>query len=103
MSGMLLLLYPQAGALTLTLLLPIWFIAHCIARIAHLPHIRVMAGNGPFYYGLITNIIGLVLGFMMLLRPLFTLTVVRYFAGVYLILLGVDSIVMAFGPIGRND
>ena len=102
MSGMLLLLYPQAGALVLTLLFPIWFIAHCIARLAHLPYVRLEAGNGIFYYGLVTNIIGLILGFMMLLKPLFTLTVIRYFAGIYLILLGIDSIVMAFSPMGRN-
>ncbi|HIS00209.1 MAG TPA: DUF308 domain-containing protein [Candidatus Excrementavichristensenella intestinipullorum] len=103
MSGMLLLLYPQAGALVLTLLFPIWFIAHCIARLAHLPYVRLEAGNGIFYYGLVTNIIGLILGFMMLLKPLFTLTVIRYFAGIYLILLGIDSIVMAFSPMGRNN
>ena len=48
------------------------------------------------------NIIGLVLGFMMLLSPIFTLETIRYFAGMYLILLGVDSIVMAFSPMGRH-
>ena len=68
----------------------------------HLPYVRLEAGNGIFYYGLVTNIIGLILGFMMLLKPLFTLTVIRYFAGIYLILLGIDSIVMAFSPMGRN-
>ena len=38
----------------------------------------------------------------MLLNPLITLTAVRYIAGAYLILLGVDSVVMAFSRMGRN-
>lgn len=37
MSGIMLLVYPAAGALVLTLLFPIWFIAHCISKLTHLP------------------------------------------------------------------
>lgn len=32
MTGIMLLVYPGAGTLALTLLFPIWFIAHCICR-----------------------------------------------------------------------
>ena len=40
--------------------------------------------------------LGLVLGFLMLFDPLFTLTTIRCFASAYLILLGIDSVVITF-------
>ena len=63
---------------------------------------RFVAGNGIFYFSLVIHIIGLILGCLMLLNPLITLTAVRYIAGAYLILLGIDSVVMAFSRMGRN-
>ena len=36
MSGMMLLVYPGTGVLVLTVLFPIWFIAHCVSRLTHL-------------------------------------------------------------------
>ena len=102
MSGVMLLMYPQAGVLVLTILFPIWFIAHCISRLAHLSHIRFVAGDGIYYFVLIVNIIGLILGIMMFFRPLFTLTTLRWFASIYLVLLGIDSMVMAFSRMGTR-
>lgn len=102
MSGIMLLVYPRTGVLVLTVLFPIWFIAHCISRLAHLGHIRFVAGNGIYYFTLIVNIIGLILGFLMIFNPFFTLTTIRYFASVYLILLGIDSVVMAFSRMGTR-
>ena len=102
MAGVMLLVYPKAGAMVLTLLFPIWFIAHCISRLAHQPHVRRIAGSGMHTLTLIINIIGLILGFMMLLSPLFTLATLRNFAGIYLILLGIDSILMSASRMGMR-
>ena len=102
MSGIMLLAYPGAGVIILTILFPIWFIAHCISRLSHLSSIRLIAGNATFYFALVINIIGLILGFMMLLSPIFTLNTIRYFASAYLILLGIDSVVMAASRIGMR-
>ena len=102
MSGLMLVVYPGAGVLVLTVLFPIWFIAHGISRLAHLGHIRFVAGNGIYYFTLIVNLIGLVLGILMLFHPLFTLATVRCFAGTYLILLGIDSVVMAASRMGKR-
>lgn len=102
MSGIMLVAYPRTGVLVLTLLFPIWFIAHCISRFTHLSHIRFVAGNGIYYFTLVINIIGLILGCLMLLSPLLTLTAIRSFAGVYLILLGIDSVAMAFSRMGKR-
>ena len=61
-----------------------------------------VAGNATFYFALVINIIGLILGFMMLLSPIFTLNTIRYFASAYLILLGIDSVVIAVSRMGRR-
>lgn len=45
LTGLMLLMYPNAGELVLVLLLPIWFIAHSISRLTHLPLVRRLAGN----------------------------------------------------------
>ena len=102
MSGVMLLVYPSAGAVVLTLLFPIWFIAHCISKLAHLPHIRMTAGDGMYVFTLVVNIIGLILGCMMFISPLFTIETICYFASIYLILLGIDSVAMAVSPIGKR-
>lgn len=102
MSGIMLLVYPTAGTLVLTLLFPIWFIAHCISRLSHLGYIRMVSGNGHYYFSMIILIIGLVLGVLMLFSPLLTITSIHYFASAYLILLGIDSIVTALGPMGAR-
>lgn len=101
MTGLMLVAYPGTGALVLTVLFPIWFIAHSVSRLAHLGYIRFVAGDGIYSFTLIVNVIGLVLGVLMAFNPLFTLTTIRYFASAYLILLGIDSVVMAVSRMGK--
>lgn len=102
MTGLMLVVYPGTGVLVLTVLFPIWFIAHVISRLAHLGRIRFVAGDGIYYFTLIVNVIGLCLGILMVIQPLFTLTTIRFFASAYLILLGIDSVVMAVSRMGRR-
>lgn len=101
MSGVALLIYPRLGEIMLTVLFPIWFIAHCISRLMQVHSIRFVAGDGIYLFTLAVNIIGLVLGCMMLLSPLFALSTIRCFAGCYLILLGAEGILTAFSRMGR--
>ena len=102
MTGLVLVVYPSTGVLVLTLLFPIWFIAHCISRLTQLNHVRYVAGSGVYRFALVINIIGLILGCLMILRPLFTLATLRYFAGFYLILLGIDAVVTAVSRMGTR-
>ena len=100
MCGCMLLLYPGAGKWVLSLLFPIWFMAHCISRLAHV-YIIHMTGRKFFYwFSLTVNIAGLALGILMVFNPVLTFMTMRfmgYVAAVYLILLGVDSIVAVSG------
>ncbi len=102
MSGVMLMLYPRAGVLVLTVLFPIWFIAHCVSRLMHVSHIRYVAGDGVFSFALVVNIVGLILGFLMLLSPIMTVSALRGFAGIYLVLLGVDGVVTAVSRMGTR-
>lgn len=102
MSGVMLLVYPNAGKIVMTILFPLWFIAHCISRLASLNNIRLFAGNFTYYFTLVLNIIGLILGTMMLVNPWISWLSIRYIISFYLILLGIDSIVLAISRIGSR-
>lgn len=93
MAGLMLICHPGAGKWILSLLVPLWFIAHCVSGLARLNFIRYSAGNAVYYMTMILNIIGLVLGFVMLFSPYAALLSASYIVGFYLVLLGCDSIV----------
>ncbi len=48
------------------------------------------------------NILGLVLGMMMILDPWFSLLSIRFIISIYLFLLGVDCIILAFSKVGTR-
>jgi len=103
LAGLLIVLNPGAGKWLFTIFFPIWFIAHCISRLANLGVTRVVAGNAYYYFSLVVNILGLLLGFMMILNPWISVLSFSYIIGIYMILLGVGSIVMAFSNSGARD
>ena len=102
MTGLMLLVYPTAGKLAVTILFPLWFIAHCISRLANLGRIRFFSGNFTYYFTLVLNIIGLVLGMLMLIDPWISLLSIRFIVGFYLTLLGVDCIILAVSGVGTK-
>lgn len=101
-AGVFLLLNIDAGKWVMVVLFPLWFITHCIARLCHLPEIRLMAGTGYYYFTLIVNIIGLVLGFVMIFNPMLSFFSVSYIIGFYLILIGIDYLVQAVSDVGMH-
>mgnify|MGYP002798497393 FL=1 len=102
MSGLALLAFPEAGKWIFSLLFPIWFIAHCISRLMNLGMIRLLAGKFRYYLALILNILGLILGFLMLFQPFLSALSISFIIAVYLILLGAESIAMASGEMGSD-
>lgn len=102
MAGVMLLVYPGAGRWVMVLLLPLWFIAHCVSRLSHLNFIRVTAGEIYYWFALIVNIIGIILGIMMIVRPMLSLFSAGFLIGTYLILLGVDNIMVGAGKLGSR-
>ena len=102
MAGVMLLVYPNAGKLILSVLVPLWFLAHCISRLSNLNKIRFFAGEFPYYFTLILNVLGLVLGGLMILNPWISLLSVPLVIGIYLLLLGVDCLILAFSKLGTR-
>lgn len=102
MAGMMLLVYPNAGKWILSLLFPVWFIAHCISRLCHLEAVRITAGKFMYYLTMALNIIGLALGVMMVFRPFTSLLSVSYIVGFYLVALGIDNIAMGISRMGSR-
>ncbi|MCD7920415.1 MAG: DUF308 domain-containing protein [Clostridiales bacterium] len=102
MVGFMLLVYPDVGTRALSILFPLWFLAHCFSRLAHLPFIRREAGPGYYYFMLVANIIGIMLAVLMLFQPVFSYFSLGLIIGVYLILLGIDSIVLGVSGVGAG-
>lgn len=101
-AGVILLFQPAVGAWVLVWVFPIWFIAHCISQLAHLSVIRMISGSAYYYFSLIVNIIGLILGIFMLVNPFLTMVSVPYMIGCYLIFLGIDGIVLALATFANH-
>ena len=102
MSGVMLLVYPNAGKIVMTVLFPLWFIAHSISRLSNLNTIRLFTSDFHYYFTLVLNIIGLILGTLMLVNPWISWVSIRYLISFYLVLLGIDCIVLAISRIGSR-
>lgn len=94
-AGILILFNINTGTWVLVTLFPIWFLAHCIARLAHLPYIRSAGGGTYYYFTLVINILGLILAILMICNPLFSFLSIGYLISIYLLFLGIDGIIFA--------
>lgn len=96
MSGVVILVNPRVGMAVFSLLFALWFITHCVSRLASLSWLRFVAGRGAYYAALVLDLIGLVLGALLVVLPTASLLALGYLAAGYLIVLGMESLVMAF-------
>ena len=99
MCGIMLLANPNVGKWALTILMPIWFIAHCVSGLTRVNLVRLIGNSFYYYFTLLLNILGLILGFMMLFSPVLSFLTIRaisYLVAVYLVLFGVESVIAAF-------
>ena len=101
-TGLALMAYPHIGELVVTLLLPLWFIAHSVSKLCHLGFIRSLYRGRYFYVSLVINVIGLVVGVLMIFWPQIALFSVAFLIGAYLVILGVDSVISACSKLGRD-
>ena len=76
--------------------------AHCIGRLTHLGLVRFVAGDFYYYFSLIVHVAGLVLGFVMLLKPVLTFLTLGYLVALCLVAFGIDCILLAFSNMGSR-
>lgn len=99
LAGVLLVLHPGAGTMLISIMFPLWFIAHCISKLSHLDVIRFRTGTANYYLTMVLNVIGLALGFIMLFNPVLSVNTVGFVMAFYLVVLGIDSLTIAFSDI----
>ena len=97
MAGFMLMVHPGAGTWVIAMILPIWIIAHCISRLSHLQYMKMHFGSTYYTISLILNIVGLIVGILLVFRPMVTIFSMGVLVGAYLILEGIECIVTAVG------
>lgn len=102
LAGFFIATNPHAGTWVLAILFPLWFMAHCISRLANLGVTRLVAGDSYYYVSLVVNVIGLVLGMMLLFLPGASTTILGVIVGIYLLLSGVASVMLALSKLGAK-
>lgn len=95
MAGFMLVVHPGAGTWAIAMILPIWIIAHCISRLSHLQYMKMSFGSTYYNLSLILNILGLIVGILLVFRPMITIFSMGVLVGAYLILEGIECIVAA--------
>lgn len=81
--------------LALPYVFAIWFVADSIFRLATIGYTRIF-GKGYFWFSLILNILGLIVGIMLLFQPLTAILTFSFLVGFYLMMFGIQNIMMAF-------
>ena len=100
--GMMLILCPGAAQRLVIWLFALWIIMHSISRLSHISTVRYFAGNSFGLVSLLLNIIGIVIGIMLLIEPIMAVVAFGYLIGLYLIVLGIDSIASALSKMGSD-
>ena len=94
MAGFMLAAHPEAGNWALAMILPIWIIAHCISRLSHLQYMKMHYGMTYYTISLILNILGLLVGILLIFRPMITILSMGVLVGGFMIIEGVELILV---------
>lgn len=94
MAGTMLIISPGMGQWIIAFLFPIWFIAHCISGLCHAGLIRAVSGNGVYTATVVLNALGLILAVLMACSPKYALTSAAVLIGLFLIILGIQSVII---------
>ena len=94
MAGFMLLVHPGAGTWAIAMVLPIWIIAHCISRLSHLQYMKMHYGMTYYTISLILNILGLLVGILLIFRPMITIFSMGVLVGGFMIIEGVELILV---------
>lgn len=90
--GIVLLFNLSAGIIAITYVFAFWFIAGALRNLFFLDHARTF-GNGHYWFTLIINLIGVVVGFMLFFDPIVSALTISFLVGLYLMLIGIFYII----------
>lgn len=93
--GIYLLFNLNIGVAVLPFVFAIWFIIDSVFSLFTLDLAKTFS-RGYFWFALIMNILGIILGFMLLSNPLVSALTLGFLVGVYLMIFGITQIIYAF-------
>lgn len=96
MLGLFFLMNSFAGMVTLGYLFAFWFIFDSIMGLMT-ANLSRQISNGYFWFSVIVNVIGILLGIYLLFNPLAALLTLSFLVGFYFLMFGLVRIVYAFG------
>ncbi|WP_099203442.1 HdeD family acid-resistance protein [Miniphocaeibacter massiliensis] len=93
--GIILLFNVYEGVLVLPYVFAIWFIIRCVEGLIS-SDLAKSVSDGYYWFTLIINLLGIVLGIMLFTNPLSSIMTIAYIVGFYFMLFGILNIVEAF-------
>ncbi|WP_295731273.1 HdeD family acid-resistance protein [uncultured Limosilactobacillus sp.] len=93
--GLIFLFFHGVGILTVAYVFAIWFIVDCIGQLQVANFYRQF-GKGYYWLLVVLNVLGIILGVMLLFNPLLSAVVLVWLIATFLILVGVILMVAAF-------
>ena len=96
MIGIFFLWDNKVGAYMIAILVAIWFIVDSVIGIVFAWHLRFFETGWYFFFNLLLNILGLVVGVMLLFRPVIAVMSTVYLIAIYLMIFGINEIALAF-------
>lgn len=86
----------KIGVYTIAIVVAIWFIVDSVIGIVFAWHLRFFETGWYFFFNLLLNILGLVVGVMLLFRPVIAGMSTVYLIAIYLMVFGINEIALAF-------
>lgn len=102
LAGVMFLMNTRLGLIVVAVLLPVGLIAHCVSRLCNLAYVRLFGGSLPYWVCLVANTAGVIAGGVLLLRPFSSIRAASWLIGLYLILLGMGSVIAAVSRLGEQ-
>ena len=93
--GIVFLFFHGVGALTIAYIFAIWFIVDCVGQLQVSSFYRQF-GKGYYWLLVILNVIGIVIGVVLLFNPMLSAFALVWLIATFLILIGILAIVAAF-------
>ncbi|MGM0214043.1 HdeD family acid-resistance protein [Enterococcus sp. AZ109] len=93
--GVFLLFNIGAGVITLPFLFAFWFLFDSILGLLTAGSARTFS-NGYYWFTVVVNIIGILLGIYLLFNPLSSVLTLSFLVGAYFMLVGITEIIYAF-------
>lgn len=93
--GVFLLFNMSAGLVALPYIFAIWFIVDSIGELIIADAFKTV-NNSYYWFKIVLNVLGIILGFMLLFNPITSALTLAFLVGFYFVISGIDFIVTSF-------